>query len=176
MRRKIILSLVSCVVIIGLLSAFTPFGVYKAYETRFSPDTFTFRATQHFELCGLQISPRSTSEWSLPLIDYLRVQGHIEDEEIVHPRWHFVHGMKPGVRGWMGNAKDAYRSFRQDHLIDWSKENPVHAKYIWPKVVALTQTEKYYLVRVIFMELSDFDGSVDDLRQVVALAENSWEE
>lgn len=175
MWHRILLAVAVLLMAIVVLSVFTPFGVYKVYETRFSPDTFSFRATQHFELYGLQITPRRTSEWGTPLIEHLRTSGYLDEQAPGNARWHFVHGMKPGVKGWMGNAKDAYRSFKQEQWIEWSNGHPEHARYLWPKIIAHTRAERYSLVRLVFMELSDFDGSVDDLKAIVERAEESWD-
>ena len=103
-------------------------------------------------------------------------KGYLGDQYTGNARWHLVHGSKTGVRGWNGDAKDAYRSFKREHWIEWSDKHPEHARYLWPKIVAFTRGERYGLVRFYFQQLHDFDGSVDELKAFVALAEKSWDE
>ena len=77
MWRKCLIAVTVLLVIIVSFFLFTPFGPYTVYETRFSPDTFSFRSTQHIELWGIQITPRRNWEWGTPLINHLRSKGYL---------------------------------------------------------------------------------------------------
>jgi hypothetical protein len=150
------------------------FGCYTVYHLRFSPDTFTFRNTTHWEWCGTRISGEKDRELSKPLIAYLREEGYIESTDLPHPRWDYVHGHMPGVKGMRGEAKPAYRVFRRDELIEWSKNHPKQARYIWPRIIEHTRQRRYYLAEKIAGELDGFEGTTEELGSVVAQWETNW--
>jgi hypothetical protein len=150
------------------------FACYTVHKTWFSPDNFTFRTTQHTEAFGIPLTHGTTAESIWPLIDYLRAEGYIDDVAGPASNWDFVHGHMPSVKGWMGDAKNAYRAFRSEELIDWSKSHPEQAAHVWPIIVAHTRARQYYLARIIVMELHGFEGTVEELDAKVKYCEANW--
>jgi hypothetical protein len=172
-RRRFRLEWCGYVMVAVPLLAFF-FCSYTVYQTFFSPDSFTFRATQHLETFGIPLTRGSSTESSRELIDYLCDEGYVKNTNNTAVHWDFVHGSMPSVKGWNGEAKDAYRAFRSEELIDWSKSHPEHARYVWPIVVGHTRARRYHLVRTIMMELYGFDGTVEELQARVKYWEANW--
>jgi hypothetical protein len=134
--------------------------------TEFSPDTLGFRSRQYFCYSFLG----SATEWSLPLAE--RVRDF--DDDVVPPqsppRWHFVHGDKWRTRGWNGNAKVAYRLFRNEHWIDWTEKNPELAKRLWPRAIHLLRQERYRQVQTV-LEFARDAKTLEDIDHAFAEAE-----
>ncbi len=176
MRNRLFAYVAAFVVVIILLSFFTPFGVNLTFETYFSPDRFVFRSDQYRELWGLPVSPRSSSEWSPPLLDFLKENEYLPSEQQGDIRWHFVHGSHPRLKGWRGDAKWAYKAFKREELIEWSKTNPDKAKYLWPKVIMLAHEEHYDLIWILLTHDSDPEENLDEFKATVQRIESEYRE
>ncbi len=109
------------------------------HQTEFSPDTLTFRSNNYWFYPYLSLG----EEWSKPVLDRIRTFDVGGVPATSPPRWHFVHGHKTGFRGWHGDAKNAYRIFRDEGWIEWIDKNPHLADRFWPRIIRLLREERY---------------------------------
>ena len=138
---------------LAALGAFLgPSGIVSGVE--FSPDRFLHRSFRYYQWCGIQITPRQSHEWRSAVDDYVHEHGFASNVDVQHPRWHFVKGFAPGVRGWHGNAKHMCQSLGcwdgNDEWIEWSIDHPELARMIWPQVVAWARNEQYVEIMTLF--------------------------
>lgn len=124
------------------------------YGIEFSPDRFSHRSFRYYQWCGIQITPRQTHEWRSEVDDYIHEYGFASSVDVPQPRWHFVKGFAPGVRGWHGNAKYMCQSVGcwggNDEWVKWSTDHPDLASIIWPQVVEWARNEQYYEIMTLF--------------------------
>src|SRR5438034_18056 len=147
LRFKLRWSFVIATVVFLLSLIFSPGCVS---QTEFSPDRLVFRTSNYF--C-LPFICWPSQEWSNPLLDRIREF----DDDFTPPnspaRWHFVHGnqrpLLDTVRGWIGDAKPAYRHLREidyhdrGSWLEWTDENPELARRLWREVIKLVRREDY---------------------------------
>jgi hypothetical protein len=142
----------------------------------FSPDTFEHRSFQYVQWCGIQLTPTRHSLWQSDVDRYLHEQGFVEWPDDIEPRWYFVKGFAPHVRGWSGEAKSMCHGLGcysgNDQWVTWSQENPELARVVWPRVVTLARNEQFATVLLLF-KLTDLEQarSVADVEQKIARAE-----
>lgn len=141
----------------------------------FSPDRFSHRSFRYYQFCGLQITPKQTREWRSHVDDYLHKHGFVSNGNSQNPRWHFVKGFAPGVRGWSGMAKYMCQSVGcwngDDKWIKWSNERPDLAEVIWPQVVTWARNGQYDEIVTLF-RLTELDlaKTPRDAREKIELA------
>ena len=139
----------------------------------FSPDRISHRSFQYFAWCGIPVTPKVTREWRSPTDEFLHAHGFAPNADVANPRWHFVKGMAPGVRGWSGEAKPMCKAIgcwsRSDEWIKWSEANPELAQAVWPQVVEWARDRRYHEVQCL-LEFTDLKqaNSVEDVEASIA--------
>jgi hypothetical protein len=138
--------------IIALGCILGPTGTVGGVE--FSPDIFEHRSFQYYQWCGIQLTPTRYSLWQSDVDQYLHDQGFVGSPQDINPRWYFVKGFAPHVRGWSGEAKwmcqgiDCYSG--SDRWVHWSRENQELAEVVWPRVVTWARDEQFAAVYMLF--------------------------
>jgi hypothetical protein len=135
-------------------------------KTEFSPDSLAFRSRDYVCYPFLEID----SEWEPPLVARIREFDDGLVPQTSPPRWHFVHGDKWRTRGWIGDAKPAYRLFRNEDWLQWTDQNPDLAKKLWPKIIHMLRQERYGPVTVALMFARDAK-TIQDIDHAIAEAE-----
>jgi hypothetical protein len=119
-------------------------GVVSGVE--FSPDLMKHRSFRYFEVLGIQVSPTQHRVWRSSIDEYLVSNGYAVEVSTESPRWRFVKGFRPRVRGWHGHAKYSCQALGcwndDDQWIKWSIANPELAAVLWPQVVQWLREEK----------------------------------
>jgi hypothetical protein len=132
--------------------------------TEFSPDLFCHRAFRYYQWCGVQVTPTSTSQWRTSIDDYVHANGFARGATTDEPRWHFIKGFRPGLRGWSGSAKSMCHGlgcFRGDHdrWAVWSKQNPELSAVVWTQVVEWARRGEYPYIGCLF-RFTELEGAV----------------
>ena len=111
----------------------------RVHVTHFSPDLLLFRSRTY---CYFGLIPLGEDTWSTSLL------RAVADMDLVPAssgpsRWFFVYGDKPGVRGWIGEAKPAYRLFRDETWLQWTRDNPEGSKPTWKRILKSLRDEDF---------------------------------
>lgn len=168
-----VVALIAAISAVGWLMG--PTGT--VYGVQFSPDRCSHRSFRYYQWCGVQVTPKQTREWRSDLDTYIQESGFAVGGNAENPRWHFVKGFAPGVRGWHGDAKYMCQSVgcwsgNDRWLIAWSKNHPDLAKVIWPQVIMWARDERYYEIMLLFRLTNLEDAtSPEDIREKVKAAE-----
>lgn len=156
---------------------FGPSGIVQGVE--FSPDLFAHRSFRYYCWCGVQISFKDHSLWRSNIDKYLHRNEFITENAGHQPRWLFVKGFAPGIRGWHGRAKYYCQGVGcwdgNDRWVQWSEKNPNLAKALWPKVIVWARQGKYdeifYLFRYVDLESAETTNDVElKIAEAVGLA------
>lgn len=177
-QRNRLRTTLEIVAILGAIFAvsffFGPTGSVRGIE--FSPDIFAHRSFRYYQWCGIQITPTRLETWQSQVDNYVHAQGHVDSQFASNPRWHFVKGLAPHLRGWIGPAKPMCQAVGcysgDDRWIKWSEANPEFARIVWPRVVTWAQNERYYAVSCLF-RATDLDTatSAEDVQEMLSHAE-----
>jgi hypothetical protein len=174
-RRRSALGIAAVVVAIIVLGGLLgPSGSVSGVE--FSPDIFQHRSFRYYQWCGLQLTPTQYDVWQSNVDQYLHEQGFVGSSHDINPRWYFVKGFAPHVRGWFGDAKWMCQGIGcysgSDRWIRWSQENPDLAEIVWPRVVTWARNEQFAEVYMLF-RLVDLEQAqtVAEVEQKLARAE-----
>lgn len=161
-RVKLCLLLAMSVIVLTVVVAAVSTGY--VYRTEFSPDLLKFRSNNYF---GLECLVAHQEEWSTALMDRIRKYEHLCKPPNAQPRWHFVHGKMRGIKGWIGEAKPAYRYLRNEHFnyggdwLEWTDKNPALAERLWPKVINLLRDEQYDAILIAMFAAKEAIGAED---------------
>ena len=172
--RRALWALGIAIAIIALGYIFGPSGTVRG--TEFSPDIFSHRSFEYVQWCGIQVTPTHTEVWQTESDRYLHNQGFISPSIQSEPRWYFIKGFAPHVRGWFGPAKPMCQGIGcfggRDRWIRWSEANPKFASIVWPKVVIWARDEQFDTILCLF-KLTDLDTatSISDVETMLASAE-----
>ena len=172
-RSNALLVITVCLVIVVLGWIFGPSGSVHGIE--FSPDRFAHRSFSYYQWCGLQISPMQTREWHSKVDEYLHANGFVPRTEELTPRWDFVKGSAPFVRGWHGDAKVMCQAIGcysgSDEWVVWSQNNPELANVVWPQVMSWARNGQYEEIACLF-KFVDLDKAKtpEDVKQRIEQA------
>jgi hypothetical protein len=178
MRRRIEIALTIVAVLVAVATIgwlFGPSG--DAHGVEFSPDLFCHRSFHYRTWCGIKLPPTQTHVWRSKVDEYVHNNGFATSANVDNPRWDFVKGFAPGVKGWTGKAKHMCQALGcwedSDKWVVWSENNPELAKVVWPQVVEWASDQKYYAISTFF----GFTGletasTPDDVRKKIAFADN----
>lgn len=173
-RRRPLVIASAVLVLIGALGWLAgPSGEVRGVE--YSPDLIMHRSFRYWQWCLIPITPNQISEWRSDVDRYIVEHGFAKSDSSDQPRWHFVRGFAPGVRGWSGIAKPMCVSVGcwddDNQWLAWSDENPEFAEIVWPQVVMWARGERYDSIMWLLRdpELENV-SSVDELREKIAVA------
>lgn len=116
-----------------------------------SPGRFERRSFTYIVVFDFQITPKQTSKWRTELEEFLHKNGFVPPHVADVDDWEFMRGSKPGVRGWIGEARIINPILKDETWVDWSVKNPELAKTLWPVFVARAQARQFNRLYVAFV-------------------------
>lgn len=115
----------------------------------FSPEAFQRRSTSYYALFGIPLTSKKTTTWTTPLAEYLQDNNYMPTSDATSEEWYFIRGRAPGIRGWRGGSIVGciVLTSGDDEWVVWSTENPELAQCLWPKVVTVTRSGRFEVIR-----------------------------
>jgi hypothetical protein len=158
----LILSVAVVVIVIAIPFALQSNQTGIVSGSEWSPELFQSRGFRYVAVAGVQVTPKTTTEPRRTALEqYLLDEGYVAEFPAGSATWEFVRGSAPGVRGWHGDARSAYKvlgHYDDDGgktWIDWSHANPDAAKELWPEIVRRAQDRQFVDLYVALSVLGD---------------------
>lgn len=150
-RQVVLLCLVGPLILLAVGGYVTLF-FGQVSGTEFSPESFDRRSFRYHEvpLLGWQVTPIKRDSATGTLETFLQQQDYFTAQAAT--RWDLIMATQRGQiidpRGAsiLAPYLDANTPAAKSYWVDWSKQHPGHARWLWPEVVRLARRRLYVLI------------------------------